>query len=97
MADPRSTALYRRFRAEAEHAGMPTPAVGEDLEAVAVPQPDVGQDDVVKLGVDRRGGLGTTGCRVHLVPLFPEPLGHRGQHVPIVVYQKERTLVHTIT
>ena len=71
-------------------------AVLEDLEAVAVAQADVGQHQVVGLPVDGGDGLGATGGRVQLIALIAEPIGHRGQHVSIVVHQKKYAAFHPV-
>ena len=70
-------------------------AIGQHVEAVVVAQADVGQHQVVGLAIDGRGGLGQAGRRVGLVALVAEPVGHRGQQMPIVVHQEQRAaLLH---
>jgi len=60
-------------------------AEGQHVEPVPIAQPDVHQDDVVGLAPDRGEGLGAAGGRVQLVPLLPQPIGHRLEQVPVVV------------
>ena len=69
----------RAVAGDHDHAGPGGAAgSGQEVETVAVAQPDVDQDDVVDLAVDRGQGLGAAGGGVHLVALLAEPIGHRG-------------------
>ncbi len=66
--------------------------MGQEIEAVAIAQADIDQDQVVGLAIDGGDAFGKVRCRFDLVALFAEPLGHRAEHVAIVVYQKKRGL-----
>ncbi len=67
--------------------------VGQQIEAVVVAQADIDQGQVVRLAIDRGDPFGQAGGRIGLVALLAEPVGHRAQHVAIVVYQQECGLV----
>ena len=67
--------------------------VGQQVETVVVAQADIDQGQVVGLAIDRGDSFGQAGGRIGLVALLAEPVGHRAQHVAIVVYQQERGLV----
>ena len=64
-------------------------AVGQQIEAVVVAQADIDQHQIVGLAVDGGDALGQAGGRIGLVALLAEPVGHRGQHVAIVVHQQQ--------
>ena len=69
-------------------------AMGQDVEAVAVGQADVGQHEVVRLAIDGRHCRGPIGGDVDPIALLAQPIGHRFQHVPIVVDQQQQRLLH---
>lgn len=70
------------------------PAMGEHLEAVAVAEPDVAQRHVVGFPFEGRDRLGLAHRRVELIALVAKPVGHRVQHLTIVVDQQQRALGH---
>ena len=73
-------------------------AMGEEVEAVAVAQADVGQHQVVGFAVHGGEALGKAGRPCRWLALLAEPVGHRGQHVAIVVDQQQRSqLFHVVT
>ena len=90
---PRADRLDRRLdrpvAGNQDHGrgGMVPAAMGEDVEAVAVAQADVGQDHVVGLAGEGREGFGPAGGGIDLIALLAEPFGHRGQDVPVVIDQ----------
>ena len=67
-------------------------AVGEDIEAVVVvAEADIDQQQIVVVPLDGRDRGGVSACRIDLIALLPQPVGHRGQQVPIVVHQQQRS------
>ena len=52
-----------------------------------IAQADIDQCQVVGLAIDRGDAFGQARGRIDLVALLAEPLGHRAEHVAIVVYQ----------
>jgi hypothetical protein len=71
------------------HAGMVLTAMGEHVEAVAIGKPHVAQYQVGRFAVDRRHARRTISRRVELVALLAQPIGHRFEHVAIVVDEEE--------
>ena len=61
----------------------------KQIEAVAVAQSDVDQHELVRFAVHGRQALGQAGGRVGGVALLAEPVGHRAEHVAIVVDQQK--------
>ena len=70
--------------------GLVLAAMGQQIEAVAVAQPDIHQHEVVGLAVDGR----MPSARLVAVSVgnpVAEPIGHRAQHVTVVVHQQKRS------
>ena len=59
-----------------------TGLAGDDLSEVLREQ-----DGVVALLFERGRGRGVASGHIGLVALFPQPIGHRIEHEPIVVHQ----------
>ena len=73
-------------------------AVGQDVEAVAVGQADVGQHQVERLAArsaaqrpSRRPVAVST-----LVALLAQPVGHRFEHVAVVVDQEQVAAISSV-
>ena len=64
-------------------------ALLEQIEAVAILQPHVGQHQVERLLPQPVQRIGIAGRRVQLVALAAEPIAHRLEHVAVVVNQQE--------
>ena len=62
-------------------------AMLEQIEAVAVAESHVAEHEVVRLAAQRLERVAVAGGRVEVVALAAEPVGHRFQHVAIVVDQ----------
>ena len=79
-------------------AGMILAAMGQQVETVAVAQPNVGQHEIVRLAIDGRQPFGQAGRGVGGIALVAEPVGHRDQHLAVVVNQQKRSLLfHSFT
>jgi hypothetical protein len=70
--------------------GLFLAAIGQHVEAVVGAEADVHQHQVVGLPVDGRVGLDQGGRGVGVVALLAQPIGHRGEDLPIVIHQKKR-------
>ena len=66
-------------------------AMGQQIETVVVAQPNIGQHQIVGLAIDGRPAFGEGGRGVDGIALIAEPVGHRSQHVAVVVDQQQRS------